>query len=1559
MKKSLSILLLFFYSFSFSKKKLFASRILFFLFFFACFTFNTSAQLTNVFSDNFDRGSGAATAPLGTTFTGAPQNTATYTQSSTSSGLGRGCIARLNQNATTNYSLQLMGPDSMFINQASGATGNTPNLFANSTAGSNILNLTAAPTNAIPTTTPFYAVNFPGVPAGTYVTAFSGTTVTMSAAATTTNSNTSVSFVNNASNQSSGVLYVNASTSVYASPFTNILSNNTGEVIWNFTMKTNRSTAFSNSTPWVANKYGAATVIGCTNNVFSGSGAGNGYAVVMTKGTNLNTLKLVKFAGGILGTQTVLATSPADFMDSLKDYVSVKVVYSPFGHYWRLLAREDAITMNTSFTTVTTQLGSTIQDSTYTTSSTPLTNFGFFWIYGNNSSYSSNNYSNSNTIFFDNYYVYIDKPIYNLSTNSLNFLNTEVGAKSAIKSVVIDGSNLDANVILRPPANFQISADSATFNTTFVDSTSTLSIPTTSGTLTGKKIYVRYSPTGYGGYSGDILFPKSNTKISLSGYIRTFYYNVGSGQKVDTLPYWRAIAADVNFSNTPLDFSHDSVLYKIIGPSAPSQISTNRTWTISGIGTKIVLGDPAYPPIKLVDSITINTISPVVLDIAKSNDPTKGNSLYMKATDTLLNFGELDSISEVHYINSPLYNYVQSPNFGKLYVDGKTMNLGFAGTPTIKSYLYVDTSNYLKISGAVRFYVVMNYNAKLEIQGSVRLYKQAGFVSTNVGENPADSYATFQFKGAENVVLGPKSSVGFYRTNGSTPYTYSFQQIDARKDYKNVVLAGISTDKIFSPDSTIISGYLYDSITPQNGPARAILNKSIVKVGRVVLSDTLLLANSTMIVDSSVSCRNFSGTNANSFATPQYGSFLGTDSSKLILSGLGRSITSYDSLRFSPGGQFLNTLTLNKSARAILIDSLSIVGGINPGVLTVDTLAILNTNTNGLLTLKSDSLGTARVGVTKGTISGDVTVERYITPKKAWRLLTMPTKHNLQTIKQAWQEGATSSSQNPKPGYGLQITSNLPSGYTDLATFGFDTISPSPSIKTWNTALNRWDGIVSTTNVAVPTVFNGKFDTLKAYMTFIRGDRSVTGLTQSPKPTILREKGALITGSRTFSNLGSVDSQFIAIPNIYASPIDFRNLDRQNIGTTFWLYDPKLSTYGGYQNMQVLGSDIQCSTCAPGSSYPISINNSIQSGQGFLVQRIGGAPGRIVFNESSKSTQGNLVSREMDNTKSIQLLLYKKQTAEDQLCDGFLSIFGNEFSADVDQNDATKLSNLNENLSIKKFEKLLSIETAPELTANDTIFMNMAQMKLANYRFHIIPKNVAASGLVGYLEDKFLNTTTAFNLTDTTSISFEITNDAASYSLDRFRLTFKPLAPLSAYFINIKATKEGNSNRVYWDMANQDNVTSYDVQRSIDGMNFTTIGNVAATANLSYHFSDNQLGAAKTYFYRVQSRSANGELVQSKIVKLIMSESLASIEISPNPVRIGGMLNIDMKSLPVGNYNLMIYDNSGKKVLTRKLTNHAIENRYQFELPKSIKKGTYEMIMMQNDLKFSSSFIVL
>ena len=60
--------------------------------------------------------------------------------------------------------------------------------------------------------------------------------------------------------------------------------------------------------------------------------------------------------------------------------------------------------------------------------------------------------------------------------------------------------------------------------------------------------------------------------------------------------------------------------------------------------------------------------------------------------------------------------------------------------------------------------------------------------------------------------------------------------------------------------------------------------------------------------------------------------------------------------------------------------------------------------TNDMLTLKSTASNTAWVGdMTGNTITGKVTVERYISARKAWRLLSVPT-NTTQTIQQAWQE---------------------------------------------------------------------------------------------------------------------------------------------------------------------------------------------------------------------------------------------------------------------------------------------------------------------------------------------------------------------------------------------------------------------------------------------------------------------------------------------------------------------------------------------------------------------------
>ena len=102
-------------------------------------------------------------------------------------------------------------------------------------------------------------------------------------------------------------------------------------------------------------------------------------------------------------------------------------------------------------------------------------------------------------------------------------------------------------------------------------------------------------------------------------------------------------------------------------------------------------------------------------------------------------------------------------------------------------------------------------------------------------------------------------------------------------------------------------------------------------------------------------------------------------------------------LFFTPGATVLKTLSLDNNASAILNTSLDIAAGAAAGSVGVGSGATLTTNNN--LTLKSNAAGTARVaiipvngaGAATGFITGNVTVERYISAQRAWRFLSVPT----------------------------------------------------------------------------------------------------------------------------------------------------------------------------------------------------------------------------------------------------------------------------------------------------------------------------------------------------------------------------------------------------------------------------------------------------------------------------------------------------------------------------------------------------------------------------------------
>lgn len=107
--------------------------------------------------------------------------------------------------------------------------------------------------------------------------------------------------------------------------------------------------------------------------------------------------------------------------------------------------------------------------------------------------------------------------------------------------------------------------------------------------------------------------------------------------------------------------------------------------------------------------------------------------------------------------------------------------------------------------------------------------------------------------------------------------------------------------------------------------------------------------------------------------------------------------------------------------------------------------------------------------------------------------------------------------------------------------------------------------------------------------------------------------------------------------------------------------------------------------------------------------------------------------------------------------------------------------------------------------------------------------------------------------------------------------------PLPVNFTGFYA-KKGNSNvSLTWNVAFEQNVAGYEVQRSADGSSFTKIGFVSANHAPSYNFTDSKPIAVA--YYRIKSVDNDGSYKYSSIVSLKGQQSDVVLKAFPMPVQ--------------------------------------------------------------------------
>jgi hypothetical protein len=170
-----------------------------------------------------------------------------------------------------------------------------------------------------------------------------------------------------------------------------------------------------------------------------------------------------------------------------------------------------------------------------------------------------------------------------------------------------------------------------------------------------------------------------------------------------------------------------------------------------------------------------------------------------------------------------------------------------------------------------------------------------------------------------------------------------------------------------------------------------------------------------------------------------------------------------------------------------------------------------------------------------------------------------------------------------------------------------------------------------------------------------------------------------------------------------------------------------------------------------------------------------------------------------------------------------------------------------------------------------------------------------------------------------------------------YHIYTRTFAALPVTIVNFSGRKEGNKNMLTWEVASEINLNSYELQKSIDGQNFSFVASIKAAGNKIYQFSDESLSA--TEFYRLKSIDNDGRYNYSSVVKIERTISAWKVKVNPNPVF--ETLKLTIESPVRDKAILILTDLSGRQLIKENIGINSGKN--SFEIPESSKfsKGTY------------------
>lgn len=180
---------------------------------------------------------------------------------------------------------------------------------------------------------------------------------------------------------------------------------------------------------------------------------------------------------------------------------------------------------------------------------------------------------------------------------------------------------------------------------------------------------------------------------------------------------------------------------------------------------------------------------------------------------------------------------------------------------------------------------------------------------------------------------------------------------------------------------------------------------------------------------------------------------------------------------------------------------------------------------------------------------------------------------------------------------------------------------------------------------------------------------------------------------------------------------------------------------------------------------------------------------------------------------------------------------------------------------------------------------------------------------------------------------------------------FPSQSTLPVHLLGFTGRYNGGSAILNWTAENEMKFRQYEVERSVNGTDFTTVGVVNPTGGpgqtRSYELSDNLSSVnGNAFYYRLKMVDMDGKFTYSTTVLIRRSsKAISGIVINPNPI-VSGNATVRMTAVSKGMVDLRVIDFTGKVVLTQKATVYEGNNSISINNLNRLQPGVYTLQMI-------------